>query len=115
MSSVGLPSPAEEAQNLLDLLRSEDDQFLWELYWDLARRFPDAAHDDKLALVRQVVWQLLTDGLIKLWRLEWPNPPHELLGPAEIERLRIDPLPWYDPNNTDLLVMVCEPGLADSS
>jgi hypothetical protein len=73
---------------------------------DLNGRFPDATHVDKLTLARRVVRQLLADGQAELWRGEWPHGPVEPLGPAEIERLRIDDRPWYEPKNSDLLVVV---------
>jgi hypothetical protein len=108
MTNMDLPSRELTAERLLDCLHFEDDQWLWEVVWALNARCPKAGQDEKVGLARQAVFELLADGLIELWRGEWPGGPVEPLSPAQIERLRVDPMPWYDPEHTELLVVIRE-------
>ena len=61
-----LPSHETVQQELLHLLRYEDDQWLWEPVWELNTSYPDSPLVEKVALVRQVVEQLEAAGLVEL-------------------------------------------------
>lgn len=103
-----LPSREPTAERLLDSLHFGDHQWLWEVVWDLNARYPEAGRDEKVALARQVVFQLLAEGRIALWRGEWPRGPVEPPSPAQIERLRVKAMPWYDAERTELVVVIRE-------
>lgn len=113
MAAHHLPSPAVVRRALLDDLRFEDDQYLWEVVWTLNAHSPDVPQSLKVELARAAVFGLLEDGEIELRKIMWPESsdgqagPSEPLSPEQVERLRSDDLPWFDPtNSTDLLVRV---------
>jgi hypothetical protein len=108
MATADLPSSTQAAERLLDFLHFEDDQWLWEVVWDLNARFPAAGQEEKIRLARQAVSELLASGFIELWRGVWPDGPVEPLGAAEIERLHVEAEPWCDPEQADIIVVIRE-------
>ncbi len=109
LAMTELPSAAEVRRSLVDDLHHEDDQGLWEVVWSLNSACPDASQGRKIALAKQVVFGLLSDGLIELRRAVWPSRDGPLLSDVEIARLHHDDVPWFDPaNSADLLVQVSE-------
>lgn len=93
-------------EELLDELRHEDDQGLWEVVWSLNTMSPDVELSSKIALARSVVVELLSDGLIELRQIEWPSHGGRLLTEDQLRQLRQDDVPWHDPEATDLLVQI---------
>ena len=89
---------------LLDDLRYEDDQGLWEVVWTLNTRCPEVDLASKIALARTVVFSLFEDGLVELRQGGWPHNEGAALTEREIARLRHDDTPWNGPLETDLLV-----------
>jgi hypothetical protein len=101
-----LPSQDEVIERLLDALRYEDDQWLWEIVWVMNTNHPDAPNADKVALARQVVLGLAKGQIVELWRGEWPNGAVALVNDEELERLQVEDPPWFDPEDADLLVVI---------
>ena len=85
---------------LLDALRFEDDQGLWEIVWGLNSISPETPRDRKIQLAREVVFALLDEGRIELRSVVWTESAGPPLTEVEIAQLRHDDVPWYDPENS---------------
>jgi hypothetical protein len=98
--------PNDVESNLLDALRFEDDQWLWEVVWALNGRFPLRPLPEKVAVAREVVLRLCQRGDVELWRGLWPDGATEPLGPEAVNALTIEDLPWHDPEHAGTLVVI---------
>jgi hypothetical protein len=101
-----LPEPDDVRDRLLDVLRHEDDQGLWEVVWVMNAEGCAAPIEKKVQLARDVVLKLLVGGEVELWRVTWPATTANLLTPDELHRLALEDAPWFDPANCDLLVEI---------
>jgi hypothetical protein len=106
MNSARLPADDVVAGRLLDDLSSADDQWLWEVVWHMNTHFPDVPGSEKIALARRVVLALSGRGEITLWRGEWPIGALTPLGSHDAHRLGFENPPWFDPEGSDLHVVI---------
>lgn len=68
---------------------------------------PEVDPAEKIALARQVVFELLAEARIELRKIEWPEDEGPSLDAEQVARLRHDDLPWHDPEHcAELLVQV---------
>lgn len=104
-SPASFPSAEELRLALLNDLRFEDDQGLWEVVWRLNTISPEVEQERKLALAREVVFQLVEAGEVEL-RSAKPGEGAQLLPDSEVACLRNEAEPWCDPERTDLLVLI---------
>jgi hypothetical protein len=96
--SDSLPSPQQLRETLLDDLVHEDDVWLWEIVWKLNNDCPEPPAAAKIDLARRVVFTLVTEQAIELWRADrWPPTAFHQLDPQEISQLRDGDAPWSDP------------------
>ena len=105
-----LPAPDAVRDRLLDALRHEDDQGLWEVVWVMNGQGCAAPVEMKVQLARDVVLKLLGEGRVELWHVTWPGTTARELTPDELRRLTSEDAPWCDPANCDLLVEIRLPG-----
>jgi hypothetical protein len=98
--------PNDAESNLLDALRFEDDQWLWEVVWALNGRFPLHSLAERVAVAREVVLRLYRRGDVELWRGLWPDGAAEPLGPEAVGALAVEDLPWRDPEHAGILVVI---------
>jgi hypothetical protein len=101
-----LPTSSEIAERLLDDLRYEDDQWLWEIVWRLNAKFPLVELADKVSLAQEVTWQLFNDGKVRLLRGNWPEGAVGPLDDAGLKAIREQTLPWHDPEHAEILVLL---------
>ncbi len=95
-----IPSMAELQGDLLDSLRDEDDQALWEVAWrlDCSPGQPQADIDAKVALARKATLDLLRRGVIEIWRMDgWPPASFTPMSEAEFLAVQDDHLLWVAP------------------
>ena len=107
-----LPSLRDVRATLIDALRFEGDQGLWEVVWRLNADHPTMETSSKIALARDAVFGLVAEGSIALNASEWPRTADagRPLTNSEIGRLRTDDRPWLDPAEArDLVVWLVEP------
>ena len=106
-----LPSLSDLRVALFDALRFEGNQGLWEAVWRLNASHPSVALDAKVALARELILGLLDERKIELSVAEWPASDGRAVTAEELNRLRVDDTPWFDPERAqDLLVWIGEPG-----
>jgi hypothetical protein len=104
-----LPSSSAIAARLIEDLKYEDDQWLWEIVWRLNGEFPGVDIADKVSLAQEVTWQLFNDGKIEFLRGQWPDGA---VGPLDEEGLRMireQTQPWHDPEEAEILVLLTLP------
>lgn len=106
MTESPLPSPEEVSSRLLETLRTDGDQWLWEMVWGLNREFPSVPVEEKVALARQVVMALTLQAKIELWRGQWPTGPVSPLTQQEMAHVLAASAPWHDPESADLMVVI---------
>jgi hypothetical protein len=106
VTETALPSVDVLSARLLDILRQDGDQWLWEIVWALDREFPDVAVDEKVARAREVVVALTLQGRIELWRGQWPAGPVAPLSPEERAQVLTAVAPWHDPEAAGLHVVI---------
>ena len=92
---------------LLDALRYEDDQWLWEPVWVLNSSHPGVSTDAKIKAVRVVVQELLDEGLVSLYlSAGWPTEGVRPLTSAEMVTVAGDSAVWSDPTVAAMLVQI---------
>lgn len=104
-----LPRAEDVARELMWCLVNEDDQQLFEVYEAIDAAAPNAAQTAKVELAREVVFDLLDNGLIELHTFEWPPNAARACPPLDdysLQRLRIEVAPWCLPLETDLRVEI---------
>ena len=102
-----LPDVDEVRNALLDALRYEGDQWLWEPVWVLNGSHPGSALDAKISLVQRVILALIDERLVELWLSPgWPVNPTVRLATDRWTELVGDSAAWSDPEHAALLVQV---------
>jgi hypothetical protein len=103
---IDLPTVDSVEAELMDALKHEGDQWLWEPVWSLNRKCPDIVTNAKVGLVRHVVLGLESRDQVTLLRGEWPPGRTDPLSQVDHERILVEDPPWADPDGTDLLVVI---------
>ena len=100
------PTSESVKADLLEALTFEDDQWLWEPVWAINAKYPELQVAEKVGLARQVVLGLADQRRVTLWRGLWPGGTVEPLSEPDRFRIAVEEPPWYDPEATDLLVVI---------
>jgi hypothetical protein len=101
-----LPSSSAISARLLEDLKYEDDQWLWEIVWKLNADFPQVELADKVSLAQEVTWQLFNEGQIRFLIGQWPEGAVGPLDNEGLEMIREQTLPWHDPEHAEILVLL---------
>ncbi|MFA5884633.1 MAG: hypothetical protein WDA60_12335 [Acidimicrobiia bacterium] len=102
-----LPSLADLRATFIDALHFEGDQGLWEVVWSLNASHASAPVASKVTLARELIFDSLSEGVVTLSASEWPRTARDgrPLTATEMERLRVEDAPWFEPSSTPGLVV----------